>query len=426
MKFLRYALVFLALLISSNFLFTMEDRRDSLRECRTKLKKCALCCKETAGARRCAKCNRIYYCSSACQKNDWPAHKKNCSEQKKLSSSIKHILEANNIEKFKLWNIRHPNGLTFALDSNGYTVLHWAGMYSKKEMLEFLIDDAGANLEIKDDKGDTPISTAFQTLNIDAVKIFISRGADLNSLNNDGLSVLVRAYLSKAMLCSPICDDIIKLLEDNGAKLLDHEIMLMDQIPSILGVSSRACVKEPCECNFLEAIYSGHYNRVQELLKMGEDVNQKHTSGFRKLSALMIAVIRHYSAIVDLLLEHPEIKLELVNEANDTALDIAINKAIEDDRVDIVEKLLEKNAILSMHSLSKGILAKKTNLSRVLNSYCAQKNIRIIEVKEEAKCRFNECTKHGTMLCGRCKQTKYCSKECQRKDWPAHKLICGK
>ncbi len=29
-------------------------------------------------------------------------------------------------------------------------------------------------------------------------------------------------------------------------------------------------------------------------------------------------------------------------------------------------------------------------------------------------------------LCSRCKLAAYCGIECQRKDWPAHKLICGK
>jgi hypothetical protein len=35
------------------------------------------------------------------------------------------------------------------------------------------------------------------------------------------------------------------------------------------------------------------------------------------------------------------------------------------------------------------------------------------------------CGKEGNLKwCGKCKTTKYCSKECQKKDWPRHKLHC--
>eukprot|EP01102_Stenamoeba_stenopodia_P002611 TRINITY_DN1246_c0_g1_i1.p1 TRINITY_DN1246_c0_g1~~TRINITY_DN1246_c0_g1_i1.p1 ORF type:complete len:430 (-),score=91.53 TRINITY_DN1246_c0_g1_i1:978-2177(-) len=36
------------------------------------------------------------------------------------------------------------------------------------------------------------------------------------------------------------------------------------------------------------------------------------------------------------------------------------------------------------------------------------------------------CGKPGSKVCGGCRVTKYCSAECQKADWPKHKLLCGK
>eukprot|EP01102_Stenamoeba_stenopodia_P000893 TRINITY_DN10828_c0_g1_i1.p1 TRINITY_DN10828_c0_g1~~TRINITY_DN10828_c0_g1_i1.p1 ORF type:complete len:347 (-),score=57.65 TRINITY_DN10828_c0_g1_i1:20-964(-) len=36
------------------------------------------------------------------------------------------------------------------------------------------------------------------------------------------------------------------------------------------------------------------------------------------------------------------------------------------------------------------------------------------------------CGKPGTKMCGKCRLRRYCSLDCQRKDWSQHKLNCGK
>lgn len=40
--------------------------------------------------------------------------------------------------------------------------------------------------------------------------------------------------------------------------------------------------------------------------------------------------------------------------------------------------------------------------------------------------RCKICGKSSTFVCSVCKVVSYCSKECQKRDWKYHKLICGK
>lgn len=41
-------------------------------------------------------------------------------------------------------------------------------------------------------------------------------------------------------------------------------------------------------------------------------------------------------------------------------------------------------------------------------------------------CGLAECDKEGTQRCGGCKETFYCSKECQKTHWKQHKYDCRK
>lgn len=40
-------------------------------------------------------------------------------------------------------------------------------------------------------------------------------------------------------------------------------------------------------------------------------------------------------------------------------------------------------------------------------------------------CNSDECSNKASLRCGNCKIVKYCSKQCQKKDWKRHKTICA-
>lgn len=46
--------------------------------------------------------------------------------------------------------------------------------------------------------------------------------------------------------------------------------------------------------------------------------------------------------------------------------------------------------------------------------------------KEQESCKACKTNNMKLYLCSRCRSVKYCSKECQKKDWTTHKHNCGK
>ncbi|MCE9539571.1 MAG: ankyrin repeat domain-containing protein [Bacteroidetes bacterium] len=69
-------------------------------------------------------------------------------------------------------------------DKNGYCALHFAGQEKKVEIATLLLDK-GANLELTDTHGNTPLWTAVFNAKGDATvaDLYIQKGANLNHLN---------------------------------------------------------------------------------------------------------------------------------------------------------------------------------------------------------------------------------------------------
>jgi len=100
-----------------------------------------------------------------------------------------------------------------------------------------------------------------------------------------------------------------------------------------------------------------------------------------------------------------------------------------DEDVDEIERMIQRAQMrcgvpATFDQKVSGVLPAPVSASCKSESSGLPKNENKIEVDVLAGC--NTCGKTGgkQMVCGRCKRTQYCSKECQAKDWKVHKPSC--
>lgn len=78
----------------------------------------------------------------------------------------------------------------FKLKGNNETILHPAAFYGGRELLTLLLD-AGAKKYVNEVSGNTPAMMAASTVNLEALKVLMAYGADLNKKDYNGRSILL-------------------------------------------------------------------------------------------------------------------------------------------------------------------------------------------------------------------------------------------
>ncbi|KFA80114.1 hypothetical protein S40288_04664 [Stachybotrys chartarum IBT 40288] len=96
-------------------------------------------------------------------------------------------------------------------DEMGQTPLSWAAIAGNKATIQLLLDN-GAEIDARDERGQTPLSWAAAIENKDIVQLLLDNGANIESRDDRGRTPLSWAAMSKNK-------GIVQLLLDNGANI---------------------------------------------------------------------------------------------------------------------------------------------------------------------------------------------------------------
>lgn len=153
--------------------------------------------------KNCAVCGAAKYCSALCQKADWASHKATCTRtgclqliaaiQENDSKTVARLAKTKRVLNGKV-DYTPPPTKEFPdpYEMGKWTALHECVRKEKMEMMKLLVD-SGANLEMQDVDGETPVFVASTSQNPELIKVLLNAGANPNAQGEDGWSSLMMA-----------------------------------------------------------------------------------------------------------------------------------------------------------------------------------------------------------------------------------------
>ena len=141
-------------------------------------------------------------------------------------------------------------------DVNGFTALHIAAWAGNNSALNSILD-AGANVNITDNKGKTPLIVAAWEGHSTCMKVLIAEGANVNASDTDGITPLMSAVQNNHEEC-------VRQLVEAGA--------------DVNAVDSKGFTA------LMAAAWTGNTKQVRMLLDAGADVNRTNYRGQNALT----------------------------------------------------------------------------------------------------------------------------------------------
>ena len=195
-------------------------------------------------------------------------------------------------------------------NKKGWTALHLIAYDGCYFLLNDLLKEVD-NIDIENNKGDTPLSL---TISIKTLKILIKYGANVNSQNKQGATLLSDAITS------------------NELRLAHYLINRKD-----VDINLRLLPKDPnggADALIVAAIF-GHLGIIKHLLRRGADINTKDNKG---INILLIAVYKGHLNVVKYLIEEQKMDVNIVDNKGNNIL----MNAVDDGYLDIVKYLVEE------------------------------------------------------------------------------------
>lgn len=268
------------------------------------------------------------------------------------------LIKAGKIEQAKS-KFQTPNDIN-SIDADGNTVLHMAAMINDADLITYFMIK-GADPELKNNAGDTPLHVAIQYEAYDAAKTLAAMGANIFARNSEGITALDSGLSTSSAYYELFITTKTGEIRDVEGKTIVHYFVETDNLKGIQTCARKGIpisVKDDNGKTPLDLAFSkmDDYTAVEiaaELIQNGAEDSSADFTYFQDAVATRNLNSRfddgqtplHYSAI----LGHTAIaEFLLVNNADTTAQDSTgatpLHEAIRYGNIEIARLLLDSGA----------------------------------------------------------------------------------
>jgi pectate lyase len=205
-----------------------------------------------------------------------------------------------------------------AKDSFGYTPLHWALIMGNQELAEFILAQ-GVDVNAKDKRGWAPLHYAARNGTKELSELLIAKGADINAKNNSGETPLDAAVFTNA---NPVVDLLIAKGAESSTLNVAAYRGDLDKIRAALKDGADVNSKNSQgETLLYSAALEGRKDIVEFLIIQGADINSKNSQA---KTALHAAAVGGHKDVVELLIAKG-VDINVLSSMNQTPLYLAVS-----------------------------------------------------------------------------------------------------